>query len=479
VKPSRTILLVLLLAVAAIHVGFAPASGRARPNIVIIMTDDQRWDSVGPRYMPNLNRYLVANGIRFRNAFVSNPLCCPSRVTTLTGKYSYSTGVYSNQGTWGGYGASVAYGAMRHTIATDLQTHGYRTGLIGKYLNGYTPRQDYLTKPPGWDRWFEVKTGMYYRYFAAVDGVRKRYFGTHPSDYSTRVLQARAINFIDLSQATDRPFFLYFAPTAPHGPATPDPRDVGRFEAVVASYAHPPSVGEPNVSDKPPYIRAKAWTSRIRSRDDALHGKQLDAAYGVDRAIGAIWNDLPTNTVVLFMSDNGFLWGEHRWQGKNVPYNEALRIPMVVAGKGVDLSAIGTTGGTSDKIALNVDIRATLESLAGLNPQTEGKPWTGAQVRQDFPIMNVSNGVPTYCGVRSTGFMYARYVGGFDEAYDESADPYEQDNLFVTDPSNPELPVLQAQAAAFCAEQPGRIYPDDWPTFWILRKGPHRRPGGR
>ncbi len=467
----RAIGLVLLAAVVMAspphHAHAAAAAASAtKPNIVIIMTDDQRWDTVNTRYMPNVAAGLTPNGVTLSNSFVSNPLCCPSRVTTLTGRYSYTTGVYGNHGTWGGYGASLQFGAMNDTIATDLQADGYTTALVGKYLNGYSPRIDYLTVPPGWDRWFEINTGKYYNYWAAMDGVTKQYYGTAPGDYSTTVLEQQALSFIH--RAKSGPFFLYFATTAPHGPATPDPRDVGRFDGDLASYVRPPSEQEADVLDKPSYIQARIPSATTQASIDAFHARQLAAIYGIDRAIGAIWNALPNDTVVLFMSDNGLAWGEHRWVGKMVPYNESLRVPMIIASKGVDLSSVGPVGGESDRLALNVDIRSTLESLANdlpRQPQTDGEAWNTSPARQEFPIMHWSdnNKVPVYCGVRSAGWMYVRYADGFEEAYDERADPFELDNVFVGDPTDPQLPLLRAAASRYCTEQDGRIYPDGWP----------------
>jgi arylsulfatase A-like enzyme len=439
-----------------------------KPNIVIIMTDDQRWDAIGPRFMPYLNTYLIPHGMRLKNAFVSNSLCCPSRVTTLTGKYSYTTGVYGNGGTWGGYDGATRYGSMDDTMAIDLHNDGYRTGLVGKYLNGYNPENAYRIKPAGWNRWFAIGTSAYYDYWAAVNGVRKVYFGDAPGDYSTRVLSRRAVGFIDRSRRMGVPFFLYFAVTAPHSPQIADPRDIGRFDTYVRSYRHPSSFGEANVSDKPPYIKALPWSVRIARARDTVHANQLATAYGADRAIGRIWRALPWNTVVLFMSDNGYLWGEHRWPQKQVPYNESLRVPIVIAAKHLSPSAGASLSSIAPgRVAVNVDIRATLESfVAGLPaPTTDGEAWTGTQHGHEFPIMhwNYAPGVPTYCGVRSMRWMYVKYADGFEEAYDEKADPLELRNLFVTDRTNPELPVLASDAAAYCDEQPGRIYPAVWP----------------
>jgi N-acetylglucosamine-6-sulfatase len=444
------------------------ATTKDQPNIVIIITDDQRWDTVTARYMPDLTRLVVPKAVSFTNSFVSDPLCCSSRVTTLTGKYSFTTGVYGNHGTWGGYGASRRYGAMEDTIATDLESEGYATALVGKYLNGYSPRTDYASVPPGWDRWFAINGRSYYDYHAAVDGTHTRYFGSRPTDYSTRVLRDHAVAFINRASISGEPFFLYFAPAAPHAPAIADPRDVGRFDADVGSYVQPPSVPEADVSDKPAYIRATRWSQSIQVRRDAFHARQLAAIYGVDRAIGTIWKALPTDTVVLFMSDNGFEWGEHRWSGKMVPYNESLRVPMLIASKGVGLSSIGPRGGSSRRLALNVDVRSTLESFVRTLPQqprTDGEPWTGTSARLHFPIMHWddTNDVPVYCGVRSKRWMYVKYGDGFEEAYDERADPFELNNLAVTHPADPILPTLRAGATNYCAPRGGRIYPDGWP----------------
>jgi N-acetylglucosamine-6-sulfatase len=447
----------------------APLAGgtAVRPNIVIIMSDDQRWDTIEPQVMPRLMDRMVpgVNAVYLSNAFVSNPLCCPSRVTTLTGQYSDTSGVYGNDGTFSG-GVGVGGGgfyafdddpAVNPTIATDLQGAGYRTALIGKYLNKYPGETNWSYVPPDWDRWFSVPTGAYYDYLAASDGHR-RWFGDAPSDYSTRILTSRAADFIEETSATGTPFFLYLALTAPHGPAIAYPQDIGRFDAYVDGYHHPASVGESNIPDKPEYIRNRAWTREIQDGYDAFHARQLSAIYGVDRAVGRIWDTLPDNTVVLYMSDNGYEWGEHRWEEKFVPYNESIRVPMILATKGLDMPSIDP-----DRIALNVDIRATLGSFAGLSPTTKGHTWTDPSwSRSDFVLEHWTDGtldVPTYCGVRSTRWMYTRYATGEEELYDERADPLELANLVSRRP--PTLSALRARAQVLCRQ--GNVYPPDWP----------------
>ena len=438
-----------------------------RPNIVIIMSDDQRWDTIEPQVMPRLMDRMVpgVNAVYLSNAFVSNPICCPSRVSTLTGQYSDTSGVYSNDGSFTG-GEGVGGGgfysfdddpAANPTIATDLQGVGYRTAMIGKYLNKYPTETNWRYVAPGWDRWFAVRTGVYYNYLAASDG-RRLWFGIDPSDYSTQVLTSRAADFIHETSATGTPFFLYLALTAPHGPPIAYPQDVGRFDAYVDGYHQPASVGESNISDKPDYIETLAWTRKLQDGYDTFHARQLSAIYGVDRAVGRIWDTLPDNTVVLYMSDNGYDWGEHRWEQKIVPYNESIRVPMIIATKGLDMPSIDP-----GRIALNVDIRATLGSFAGLSPTTKGHAWTDPSwSRKDFVLEHwdyVAAGVPTYCGVRSLRWMYVKYATGEEELYDERSDPLELTNLVSRRP--PTLSALRARAQVLCRQ--GNVYPPDWP----------------
>jgi N-acetylglucosamine-6-sulfatase len=355
----------------------------------------------------------------------------------------------------GGFASFDDDPAVHPTIATDLRSMGYRTALIGKYLNGYPGADTWTYVPPGWDRWFAIPDRAYYGYDAASNG-RRRHFGHDPEDYSTTVLRERAERFISSSQALGTPFFLYVATTAPHKPAIPMPVDVGRFEGDVDLYHWPASVGEADVSDKPTYIQARPWSHTIQRGYDALHARQLNSIYGVDRAFARIWDALPGNTIVLFMSDNGVLWGEHRWSGKLVPYEESIRVPMIIATKGLGLPDV-----EPDRIALNVDIRATLESYAGLAPMTMGSAWTDPiWTRGSFVLEHWSQAVvPTYCGVRSRDWMYVRYATGEEELYDVALDPLELTNVVPTDP--PELATLRARAGTLCTR--GTIYPPDWP----------------
>jgi arylsulfatase A-like enzyme len=364
------------------------------------------------------------SGVSFRNAFVTNPLCCPSRSTILTGRYSHKTGVWTNEAPYGGFDVFDDH----DTIATDLHTAGYRTALIGKYLNQY-PESHWTYVPPGWDRWFAIETAEYYDYFAAADGRRSQRFGSTAADYSTEVLTQRAISFIEKTELRGQPFFLYFAPTAPHVPAAPYPEDVGRFAAT--PLPKPLSFGHVGTG-QPAYIQGAKWDGQRLTRIAHVHERQLEAAYGVDRAVGRILDAVPANTIVVFLSDNGMLWGEHRWVGKGVPYNESLRVPMIMA------ALDGRPLPDPDRIVLNLDIRATLESAAGLSPKTQGRDWFDPTwTRDGFVIEHMGLDppkVPSYCGIRTAGWMYARYATGEEELYDELADPLEMLNVVAEQP---------------------------------------------
>ena len=233
--------------------GTTGTSASGKPNIVLILTDDQRWDELGT--MPTVDKQIVDKGTTFKNGFVVNPLCCPSRTTILTGKYSHSTGIYRNKPPHGGFPSFEPEEGS--TIATWLHGAGYRTALVGKYLNHYTP-QDASHIPPGWDDWkAEALSGTgeggvgYYDY-AISDNGKLVHYGHEPSDYSTTVLGHYATDFIRGAPAS-QPLFLYFATRAPHVPATAEPR----YEHACAGLPplRPPSYNEADVSDKPHYVQ--------------------------------------------------------------------------------------------------------------------------------------------------------------------------------------------------------------------------------
>jgi len=404
-------------------VGTAAAAGTGQPDIVLILTDDQRFDTLWA--MPIVQSELVAKGIEFTNGYVSNPLCCPSRTSILTGRYSHSTEVYTNKPNQP-YGGFPAF-HDQWTIATSLHGAGYRTALFGKYLNGY--RGAYV--PPGWDRWFVTwDQGGFYGYSANTDGALST-FGSDPIDYGTDVLAQRATSFI---RTTDpgRPLFLYFAPHAPHEPATPAPGDGSKFSDLEPW--RPVSYDEANVSDKPDYIRAEeSLGGTMAAKIDQFRLDQYRSLLAVDRAVSDILDALSdtgrlSNTMLVFMSDNGMLWGEHRWNKKVVPYEESIRVPFVVRA-----DALLDSPREDGHLVMNIDLAPTFAQLAGIAaPNMEGRSLLPliasptASWRSDFLLEHLKmdvGGVPTYCGVHSSRYVYVDYSTGEEELYDLVRDP--------------------------------------------------------
>ena len=412
------------------ELGITPESsiGPERPNIVLILTDDQRRDTL--RYMPIVRRLLVRHGITFTNGYVVNPVCCPSRTSILTGLYSHSTGVYTNHRPNGGF---FAFHNDDSTIATWLQAAGYRTGLFGKYLNQYG-HDPYV--PPGWDRWFAThRNGGYYDYEAISDATVREY-DSDPSSYGTTVLRDRAVSFIRRTDPST-PLFVYWAPHAPHEPATPHPSDRDAFSSL--SSWRPRSYDEPDVDDKPGYVsRLPRLDLAAAAEIDRFRERQLESLQAVDRAVRAIVQALREtdrlhDTMIVFMSDNGMLWGEHRLHGKSVPYEEAVGVPLVVR-----YDALSQEPREDDHLVLNIDLAPTFAALGGADaPEVEGRnllPLLRApdtRWRSEFLIEHLGEGVraaPTFCAVHTDRYVLVRYATGEEELYDLARDHLQMTN---------------------------------------------------
>jgi len=397
-----------------------------RPDIVLVLTDDQRADRLWA--MPTVRSELVDRGLQFPNAFVVNPLCCPSRASILTGNYSHSTGVYRNDPPHGGFEAFDD----RSTVATWLRDAGYRTALVGKYLNGY--RGAYV--PPGWHHWFVTFGGdRYYGYTASADGELRR-ASDDPSAYSTNVLAEDAAAFVR-STEPDRPLFLCFAPHAPHDPATPAPGDAESFAGLAAW--RPESFDEPDVADKPAHIRKRLrLDAAARAEVDRFRRDQHRSLLAVDRAVGRILRTLEetgrlSRAVVVFTSDNGMHWGEHRWDTKIVPYEESIRVPLVIrSDAGIEAPRV------DERIVLNIDLAPTFAELPGATaPGCDGESLVSLLAsractwRRDFLVEHLGLNrpqVPTYRAVRTDRYVYVRYGTGETELYDLASDPLQLDN---------------------------------------------------
>ncbi|HWL89942.1 MAG TPA: sulfatase, partial [Actinomycetota bacterium] len=342
-----------------------------------------------------------------------------------------------NLGPFGGWPAFQA--SESDTIATALDAAGYRTALIGKYLNGYGGAGLYV--PPGWDRWFAFAGGgAYYNYtiFDDAAGPGPVSYGSRPKDYSTDVVRRKAVGFIR-SAPTDAPFFLMVTPFAPHQPVVPAPRHVGAFAGAPVPLR--PSVNEVNVTDKPAYVRARPMVDPEKVR--RLTRRRWEMLLAVDEMVSRIVAVLEetgrgSNTLVIFTSDNGYLLNEHRWQGKLVPYEESIRVPMIVRLPG-EIPA----GTVSDALVSNVDLAPTLADFAGAPLAADGVSLRQllidevSFVRSSVVLEHIVGGttVPTYCGVRTRSFTFVHYATGEEELYDLTQDPSQLINIALTRPN--------------------------------------------
>ena len=422
--------LVATLAQTLVPMGGASQAQPTRPNIVLVVTDDQRVGTL--RYMPNVREVLGRRGISFTRAYVVNPTCCPSRASILTGNYSHTTNVYLNDPRQP-YGGFPAFDDSA-TIANMLQGAGYRTGLFGKYLNGY--HTEYV--PPGWDRWFATfGKGGYYDYVASSDGDLIR-FGHDPADYGTDVVRDEVVSFIR-SMPPSTPLFAYVAPHAPHKPAIPAPGDEHLF-ASLAPF-RPRSYDEEDVSDKPAHMQGVGHLDRAAAaKIDRFRTAQIRALQAVDRAVADIVDELEangrlSNTLIVLTSDNGMLWGEHRLNGKGVIYEEAIRVPLLLR-----YDALIDRGRADDRLVLNIDLTPTFAEAAGIPPpQADGRSLLpllrppGAEWRDAFLIEHLRAGgherlVPSFCAVHTNQYVLARFGTGEQELYDLDRDPLQMVN---------------------------------------------------
>jgi N-acetylglucosamine-6-sulfatase len=428
-------------------------SAQARPNIVFIVTDDQRWDTVSA--MPQVTESLVGHGVTFSNGFVVNSLCCPSRASILTGRYSHSTRVYDTTPPLGGF---VSFDD-RSTVATWLHRAGYRTALVGKYLNGYVGRRSRYV-PPGWDRWFAMSFNLqrlgYYGYKLNIDG----HLDAQVRDvYSTDLLASAAVRFI---RRAPSPFFLYFAPFAPHPPATPAVRHEDAFPNLEPW--RPPSYNEADVSDKPGWL--SSYPLPPEGASDDLRGDQLRSLLAVDEAVGRVLDVLAVtgrlrNTVIVFTSDNGYMWLEHRLVGKTYPYEESIRVPFIVR---YDRLVSGPR--VDPRLVVNIDFAPTFADLAGIPaPGAEGRSlvplFSGAPApwRRQFLVEHLrktgSGGlVPTYCALRTEDRAFVVYQTGERELYDLVQDPYQLQNLAADPAWAPTMTALRPSLSRLCNPPP-------------------------
>ncbi len=435
----RSILPCLLISLALVPFSPSAALAEDRPNVLIVVTDDQRRGTMS--VMRHTRRWLQRLGTRYPNAVVTTPVCCPSRGSILTGRYAHNHGIETNEDSE----------VLDHdtTLQRHLRDAGYLTGIVGKLFNGWTFTDD----PPYFDRWAVMSGPGYRRTVYNVNGAWVR-----PKAYSTDFLRARAVASLRWFERRDddAPWLLYVAPWAPHAPYRPADRHLSaRVPPWVRRSA---ALAEADLTDKHPIVQERARLApRARIRRD-----QLRTLLAVDEMIERLRLELrrldeSRRTIVVFLSDNGYLWGEHGMgPGKRLPFEQTFRIPMYVRWPGV-LPA----GGVDPRIAANIDLAPTIYEAAGVEPTVEvdGRSLL-AEERDRILLEHWSNpgGYPTWSALWSPGEQYTEWeadetYGPFTELYDLSEDPAQLTNVLgdddpMNDPSPSHLSALAAALAA-------------------------------
>ena len=374
-------------AVAALAVGVGAyassdtAQGAGTDNIVFILTDDQALHEMSA--LPTVRERIGAEGATFKRAYAPYPLCCPARVTTLTGQYMHNHLVRGNGGEFGGYANFIDQ--EPDALPVWLRDDGYHTVHIGKYLNGYANNVPFVPPvPPGWDEWYgKVSQGnLYYDYALVEDpdgstGVGPAQYvsyGSDEADYQTDVLREKAVDFIDGINGSQMPFAMNFWVNAPHAPFTPANRHLGDFGG--AALPKLPGFNEEDVEDKPAWLRVQAKKLGIGMRQKIAQERRrrLEMLLSVDDAVKAILDELEQEgildeTYVIFASDNGLFRGEHRIVGgKYLAYEPSSHVPLMIRGPGIP------AGSSSNELVSLADITQTMLQISGsTDPSLDGR----------------------------------------------------------------------------------------------------------
>jgi len=405
-----------------------------RSNIVVLISDDQRWDQLSYADQPLIPELetphldnLAQHGVYFRNAFVTTPICAVSRASIMTGRYASTHGMNH-------FNTPIETEVLNKSYPAILHANGYRTGVIGKWGMGTAGTEKIFDTFNAW-----AKQGEYF----------------HKTDsgeiHNAQWLAERAREFLE-SDTSEKPFCLTVSYKSPHHPYEPDERDTDLFDDVLIPKRK---------TDTPQGYRAMAphvmekslnrWCYFDERKDEATKNKFekdfLRCVKSLDRSVGEIMQTLKElkldkNTVVIYLSDHGYLWGEHGLGGKWLLYEESIRVPIIIHAPGM----AGVKPGVKlDQLVLNIDIAPTILDIAGipvpsemdgmsLYPLLKGQP---APSRKDFfmehvGVIDVETPIPDSRGVRSDEWKYIRYVNvepEVEEMYHIKTDPLESHNL--------------------------------------------------
>ena len=414
-------------------------------NVIFILSDDHRYDFMSflntPEFLqtPNMDR-MARKGAYLKYATVSTSLCSPSRASVLTGQYAHKHGVVDNN-------TLVPKGTR--FFPQDLQNAGYQTAFMGKWhMGGATdaPR-------PGFDRWISFRgQGVYFNPVLNVDGEKVKREG-HISD----ILTEYALNWLQKERDPDKPYFLYLSHKAVHAMFEPAKRHLNKYEDVTLKYPDTMADTEANYKDKPAWVKAQrdSWHGvdymyHGQMDFDTFYKRYCETLLSVDESIGKVLDHVDEkergSTLVMYMGDNGFSFGEHGLIDKRQMYESSMRVPMLAYAPGVI-----TPGTVVEELVQNIDVGPTVLEVAGLaTPERmdgqsflkllEGKkiPWREEAFYEYYWERNFPH-TPTVHGVRTKRYKYIHYHGiwDLDELYDLQNDPDEKHNL-IHDPQQKE-----------------------------------------
>jgi arylsulfatase A-like enzyme len=437
------VLVFLILTFVLQACGSLPRLNDERPNFLIIVTDDQRFDTM--EYMPETQQLIFDQGVTFSSAYVTTPFCCPSRASILTGMYAHNHYVHVNDDP-----------LTFPTVVEDLHKNGYYTGLVGKYLNSWKgearPEYDY------WASFFGGTLPNYYDPNLNINGTWEKKTG-----YSTYLFRDYAMEFLDQASQQRKPFLLLFAPNAPHAPYTPLKEDKSLYTDLPPY--RPPNYNEADISDKPAAIADKPLlTEEDSTQIENTRRRQIQTLVSLDRSIGEVMKKLEQtgeldNTVVVFISDNGKHWGEHRMDTKSTAYEESVKVPFALR-----YPPLVPAPYIEDKLVANIDIAPTIyelsetpipstaDGLSLLNLLRGEEEWRSHLLLEAWPERG------HWTAVHTGQYVYIETDDDLSEFYDLAADPYEMDSR-LDDPEYQSI-ILELKEILEREEQPRTAPPE-------------------